>query len=131
MNITAMGMLRCSLAARVYLYLALSDDDDATNTVIPAESTIKLAKERRVRAQANKGSEDDFISLSVTRREVTDDGPHPESRLVREEDELGEADDGKHLSTVSIFYTLNRTNRVCRVHQRTGASGNREKVEKG
>lgn len=36
--------------------------------------------------------EEDFISLSVARR---DDyaGPHPESRLVREEDELGEGDD--------------------------------------
>lgn len=37
--------------------------------------------------------EEDFISLSVTKRSE-DTGPHPESRLVREEDELGEGDDG-------------------------------------
>lgn len=36
--------------------------------------------------------EEDFISLSVTRRSE-DSGPHPDSRLVREEDELGEGDD--------------------------------------
>jgi GC-rich sequence DNA-binding factor len=40
------------------------------------------------------GTSEDFISLSVTKRD-NNLGPHPESRLVREEDELGEADDGK------------------------------------
>ena len=30
----------------------------------------------------------------MTRREETYQGPHPESRLVREDDELGEGDDG-------------------------------------
>ena len=34
--------------------------------------------------------------MSLTKR--VDQGPHPESRLVREEDEIGEADDGEHLS---------------------------------
>jgi hypothetical protein len=36
----------------------------------------------------------DFISLAVTRRSDEYQGPHPESRLVREGDELGEGDDG-------------------------------------
>ena len=36
--------------------------------------------------------EEDFISLSVTKRDEYA-GPHPESRLVREEDELGEGED--------------------------------------
>ncbi len=49
------------------------------------------------------GAEDDFISLSVTRR-AEDQGPHPESRLVREEDELGEGDDG--LSSLPAFVLL-------------------------
>lgn len=37
----------------------------------------------------------DFISLSVTRKEDLYQGPHPESRLMREDDDLGEGDDGK------------------------------------
>ncbi|KAF4590038.1 hypothetical protein EYR40_009567 [Pleurotus pulmonarius] len=62
-----------------------------SETTIPAEATIKNAKEKRERLRGT-GAEDDFISLSVTRR-AEDQGPHPESRLVREEDELGEGDD--------------------------------------
>ncbi|KAF7422674.1 hypothetical protein PC9H_010830 [Pleurotus ostreatus] len=62
-----------------------------SETTIPAEATIKNAKEKRERLRGT-GAGDDFISLSVTRR-VEDQGPHPESRLVREEDELGEGDD--------------------------------------
>ncbi|KAK1232650.1 hypothetical protein PQX77_004212 [Marasmius sp. AFHP31] len=65
---------------------------DASETVIPAESSVKAAKERRDRLRKNLASgTDDYISLSLTKSE--DHGPHPESRLVREEDELGEADD--------------------------------------
>ena len=61
---------------------------------IPSESSIKVAKERRERLRTTAGSgEEDFISLSLTRRSE-DLGPHPESRLVREDDELGEGDDG-------------------------------------
>ncbi|KAF9496528.1 GCFC-domain-containing protein [Pleurotus eryngii] len=62
-----------------------------SETTIPAEATIKNAKEKRERLRG-AGVGDDFISLSVT-RSVEDQGPHPESRLVREEDELGEGDD--------------------------------------
>ncbi|KAF5360932.1 hypothetical protein D9756_004921 [Leucocoprinus leucothites] len=67
--------------------------EEAT-TMIHSESSIKAAKERRERLRkTGLSTEEDFISLSVTRREDIDQGPHPESRLVREEDELGEGDD--------------------------------------
>ncbi|KAJ2933384.1 hypothetical protein H1R20_g3695, partial [Candolleomyces eurysporus] len=69
--------------------------EDATTgeTLIPSESSVKVAKEKRERLRKMKVSgEEDFISLSVTKRSE-DTGPHPESRLVREEDELGEGDD--------------------------------------
>lgn len=68
---------------------------EETTTIIPSESLIKTAKERRERLRkTGVSTEEDYISLSVTRREDIDQGPHPESRLVREEDELGEGDDG-------------------------------------
>ena len=73
------------------------------DTAIPAEATIKNAKEKRERLRTTNPN-DDYISLSVTRR-AEDQGPHPESRLVREEDELGEGDDGTH-SCFSISKTL-------------------------
>lgn len=74
---------------------SLAEPAIESETTIPAEATIKNAKEKRERLRGT-GAGDDFISLSVTRR-VEDQGPHPESRLVREEDELGEGDDGLSL----------------------------------
>ncbi|KAJ7079818.1 nineteen complex-related protein 2-domain-containing protein [Mycena belliarum] len=63
-------------------------------TYIPSESSIKVAKERRERIRKTGVSgEDDFISLSVVKRSEESHGPHPESRLMREEDELGEGED--------------------------------------
>ncbi|KAJ6585237.1 nineteen complex-related protein 2-domain-containing protein [Mycena capillaripes] len=65
-----------------------------SETFIPSESSIKVAKERRERLRKTGVShEDDFISLSVVKRPEESQGPHPESRLMREEDELGEGDD--------------------------------------
>ena len=60
---------------------------------LPTSSSIAAAKEKRKHLRKT-GSEigDDLISLSLTKR--VEQGPHPESRLMREEDELGEADDG-------------------------------------
>ncbi|KAJ6584175.1 nineteen complex-related protein 2-domain-containing protein [Mycena vulgaris] len=71
-----------------------SSDVFDSGTFIPSESSIKVAKERRERLR-NTGvsAEDDFISLSVVKRPDESQGPHPESRLMREEDELGEGDD--------------------------------------
>ncbi|KAF7298985.1 GC-rich sequence DNA-binding factor-like protein [Mycena indigotica] len=67
-------------------------DDPAV--YIHSESSIKQAKERRgLLRKTGVPSQDDFISLSVVKRSDEDQGPHPESRLVREEDELGEGDD--------------------------------------
>ncbi|KAF8158053.1 nineteen complex-related protein 2-domain-containing protein [Crassisporium funariophilum] len=70
------------------------DVEDAA-AFIPSESSIKVAKEKRDRLRKTKESgEDDFISLSVMKRDDEEvKGPHPGSRLVREEDELGEGDD--------------------------------------
>ncbi|KAJ7784341.1 nineteen complex-related protein 2-domain-containing protein [Mycena metata] len=67
---------------------------EKSETYIPSESSIKVAKERRERLRTTGvASEDDFISLSVVKRVDESRGPHPESRLMREEDELGEGDD--------------------------------------
>ncbi|CCL98857.1 uncharacterized protein FIBRA_00863 [Fibroporia radiculosa] len=70
----------------------LSDPDG--ETAIPSGSSILAAKQKRerLRASGTSGGED-YISLSVTKRSDYSQGPHPESRLVREEDELGDADD--------------------------------------
>ncbi|KNZ73075.1 GC-rich sequence DNA-binding factor [Termitomyces sp. J132] len=65
-----------------------------TEAIIPTESSIKAAKERREKLRKTGVSgEEDFISLSVVRRADEPEGPHPMSRLVREEDEMGEGDD--------------------------------------
>ncbi|RDB19034.1 GC-rich sequence DNA-binding factor 2 [Hypsizygus marmoreus] len=66
----------------------------SSEAIIPTESSIKLVKERRERLRKTGTSvEEDFISLSVVRKSDVYQGPHPESRLMREEDELGEGDD--------------------------------------
>ena len=64
---------------------------------IPSASSIIAAKQKRERLRSVKGGED-YISLSLTKREDYSQGPHPESRLVREEDELGDADDGNAIT---------------------------------
>lgn len=73
--------------------------DVFSESAIPAESSILAAKQKRERLRTT-GVSEDFISLSVTERRE-DDGPHPESRLAREEDELGDGDDGTHFSRSS------------------------------
>ncbi|THV03055.1 hypothetical protein K435DRAFT_716253 [Dendrothele bispora CBS 962.96] len=65
---------------------------EPSETVIPTEFSIKMAKDRREQARKTGATSEEYISLSVTRRDE-DQGPHPESRLVREEDELGEGED--------------------------------------
>ena len=70
------------------------------NTEIPSESSILAAKQKRERIRQTKiaapaaEGEEDFIALSVSRKEDVYQGPHPESRLMREDDDLGEGDDG-------------------------------------
>ncbi|KAI0087050.1 nineteen complex-related protein 2-domain-containing protein [Irpex rosettiformis] len=60
---------------------------------IPSSSAINAAKEKRERLRQTEPFEQDFISLSLTKRQDISQGPHPESRLVREDDEVGEGDD--------------------------------------
>ncbi|KAI0058268.1 hypothetical protein BV25DRAFT_1919473 [Artomyces pyxidatus] len=73
----------------------MTDVFDAGETVIPSQASVLAAKEKResLRSRGAKSGTEDFISLSVTKRSEEYQGPHPESRLVREEDELGEGDD--------------------------------------
>ncbi|KAF8073909.1 nineteen complex-related protein 2-domain-containing protein [Lyophyllum atratum] len=74
--------------------MAMSTTDSFSEAIIPTESSIKVAKERRERLRKTGVSgEEEFISLSVVRKSDEYQGPHPESRLMREEDELGEGDD--------------------------------------
>lgn len=95
-----------SLHARLYLPLTEGFEENSA-AFIPSESSIKVAKEKRERLrQTQVTGEDDFISLSVTKRSDEPKGPHPESRLVREEDELGEGDDGTLLFTCTFFIYL-------------------------
>lgn len=68
------------------------------DTMIPTESSIKAARDKRDRLRktgAPEDTEEGFISLSVAKREEVAPGPHPGSRLMREDDDLGEGDDGK------------------------------------
>lgn len=73
-----------------------ADVSGISDAIIPSESSIKVARERREllrkTGETDISGADDFVSLSVVRR-VEDQGPHPESRLMREEDEVGDADD--------------------------------------
>ncbi|KAI0631928.1 nineteen complex-related protein 2-domain-containing protein [Trametes polyzona] len=70
------------------------DIDPGDEAAIPSASSILAAKQKRERLRASKASgQEDYISLSLTKRDDYSKGPHPNSRLVREEDELGEADD--------------------------------------
>ncbi|TFK73624.1 hypothetical protein BDN72DRAFT_893804 [Pluteus cervinus] len=71
----------------------VQETEDAS-TYIPSESSIKSAREKRRRIQTTGVTiEEEYISLSVVRKSDQPQGPHPDSRLVREEDELGEGDD--------------------------------------
>jgi GC-rich sequence DNA-binding factor len=69
---------------------------------IPDTAAIAAAKmKRQARVESSKhdiGGEEDFISLGGGKLIVHDGedrGPHPESRLMREEDEGDEGDEGK------------------------------------
>lgn len=103
---------------------------DEFSTNIPSESTIKVAKERRERLRkGNAISDEDFISLSVVRKEDAPQGPHPESRLMREEDEIGEGEDGEWVlffpSPTNSYFLIER---ICGVHQCTGQDCTREEI---
>ncbi|KAI0283947.1 nineteen complex-related protein 2-domain-containing protein [Russula aff. rugulosa BPL654] len=69
---------------------------DARVATIPSQSAVLAAKEKRERMRAagpSSSHADEYISLSLTTRVGEYQGPHPESRLMREDDDLGEGDD--------------------------------------
>ncbi|KAI9465519.1 GCFC-domain-containing protein [Lactarius psammicola] len=71
-------------------------DPDAGGVAIPSQSYVLAAKEKRERLRTSSPSSshsEDYISLSLTKRNDEYLGPHPESRLMREDDDLGEGDD--------------------------------------
>lgn len=103
LGIMARSLLRA--ADDVDSKLSFSHADITEETLIPTETSIKDAKERRERLRktgAQPGGED-FISLDVTRRAEEWQGPHPESRLMREDDDLGEGDDGASTNPPSLL----------------------------
>ncbi|KAL4245564.1 Intron Large complex component GCFC2-like protein [Abortiporus biennis] len=71
----------------------LTDAAAQQEAFIPSTSAIQAAKDKRSRLKNLGDTGEDYISLSVTKRDSRGQGPHPDSRLVREEDELGEGDD--------------------------------------
>ncbi|KAG9034492.1 hypothetical protein FRB95_013168 [Tulasnella sp. JGI-2019a] len=76
--------------------LGVADILDGSQTVPSGITIVDAKKERERRRVAGVTSQngEDFISLSVTKRsDIVDNGPHPESRLMREDDDLGEGDD--------------------------------------
>jgi GC-rich sequence DNA-binding factor len=77
--------------------MPLISQNTATETMIHSESHVKAAREKRERLRKTgvTDGEADYISLTVARKEEFDSGPHPESRLMREDDDLGEGDDGQ------------------------------------
>lgn len=70
---------------------------DSGVATIPSQSAVLAAKEKRERMRTTgsiSSRADEYISLSLTSRDDEYRGPHPESRLMREDDDLGEGDDG-------------------------------------
>lgn len=85
----------------LYMTLMVSRQVEALPN-IPNEASIKVAKEKRERLRklgvtTADSTSDDFISLSLVTQDTSQDDqePHPESRLQREDDDMGEGDDGE------------------------------------
>ena len=87
-DVSGMIVILCHKASAVF---SVAED---LEPVIPSESSILASKRERNRATLSTGR-DDYISLTVAKQDDEYRGPHPESRLMREEDELGEGEDGQ------------------------------------
>jgi hypothetical protein len=101
------GMLKCKVLitsvisytlvlpyCRMLIFYSFTDSGVAA---IPSESAVLAAKEKRERMRTTgfeSSQADEYISLSLTTRDDGYQGPHPETRLMREDDDLGEGDDG-------------------------------------
>lgn len=80
---------------------------DERGKLVPGGDAVLDAKKKRERLRAigapnataanAKGDNEDFISLSLTKRPDDQEysGPHPESRLMRGDDDLGDGEDGR------------------------------------
>ena len=100
-----------------------------TEMSIPSESLVQNAKQKRDRIRKTAAAgEQDYISLSVTRRGDEPSGPHPGSRLVREEDELGEGDDGPEFPFTLYRRNNEAFNRVCGIHKRSREDCARQEI---
>lgn len=103
-------------------------------TEIPPEASVAAAKERRERIRQGQAGqkEDGFIALDVTTRADVYQGPHPESRLMREDDDLGDGEDGKLSNTRLKGLELTKACRFLRIHFCKGTdSSGEESEEKG
>ena len=77
---------------------------DSGVAAIPSQSAVLAAKEKRERMRTTgpaSSRADEYISLSLATRDDGYHGPHPESRLMREDDDLGEGDDGMFVNRPS------------------------------
>jgi hypothetical protein len=75
----------------------------ANETVIPTQYSIDAARSKRTQLRSHpelQNQAEDFISLEVSTHVS---GRERESRLVREEDEIGDAEDGKLVMFISII----------------------------
>ena len=96
-DVSGMIVIFCHKASAIF---SVAED---LEPVIPPESSILASKRERNRATLSTGR-DDYISLTVAKQDDEYRGPHPESRLVREEDELGEGEDGQWIfSRLSVI----------------------------
>lgn len=55
---------------------------------------MKAGKQKRERLKVSGQSRDDYISLSLTKKDDFSQGRHPESQLMRKDDELSDGADG-------------------------------------
>jgi hypothetical protein len=94
-------VLDCTSRSSVFCFVLMCPSFfviDAGVATIPSQSAVLAAKEKRERMRAagpSSSHADEYISLSLTTRVGEYQGPHPESRLMREDDDLGEGDDGE------------------------------------
>lgn len=102
-----------------YVLMCPSFTDTGVAT-IPSQSAVFAAKEKRERMRAAgppSSHSDDYISLSLTKRDDEYQGPHPESRLMREDDDLGQGDDGELIQPTIFTARLTSLTRFCRVYK--------------
>ncbi|KAI6132453.1 hypothetical protein EDD16DRAFT_1759374 [Pisolithus croceorrhizus] len=91
-------MSPCSLHTCTLLTLITSAP---SGVFIPTQSRIQAAREKCEHLRVIH-SEEDYISLAATTPTDTYQGPHRESRLTRQEDELGEGIDGTNTPSIRV-----------------------------